>query len=238
MWSINWASLAQKLFAQSRTSRSSLLIMESPLLIIMLTMEHSKQICLCPKKIIRRSLKKTVAERSIRTVSECVRALLLHAALYWKSVIDSSLWPHAVSYTAYTYNHLPNAQGIAQIPRHKLQSFHTWGCPVYVLDPKLQQGQILPRWEPHAHHGIFIGYTSVHSSDVPLVLNIHTGHISPQYHVVFDDSFSTVPSLAADDVPPDFWSAIDFSSNLNMFTEFTLTKNHPSDLIENIHDSF
>ena len=182
--------------------------------------EHNQKISYCG---VNAHHKNAVAERSIRTVSECARALLLHAALHWKSGIDSSLWPLAVSYAAYTYNHLPNAQGIApadlftgvQIPRHKLQSFHTWGCPVYVLDPKLQQGKKLPRWEPRARRGIFVGYSSVHSSDVPLVLNIHTGHISPQYHVVFDDLFSTVPSLAADDVPPDFWSAIDFSSDLH-----------------------
>ena len=62
----------------------------------------------------------------------------------------------AVSYAVYLYNHLPNNRGIApadlftgvQIPQHKLKSFHTWGCPVYVLDPKLQQGKKLPRWEP------------------------------------------------------------------------------------------
>ena len=60
-----------------------------------------------------------------------------------------------------------------------------------------------------------MGYSTVHSSDVPLVLNLHTGHISPQYHVVFDDSFSTVPSLAPDDDPPTFWSAIGFSTDLH-----------------------
>ena len=163
--------------------------------------EHNQKIQYCG---VNAHHKNAVAERSICTLSECARALLLHAALHWKSGIDSSLWPLAVSYAAYLYNHLPNAQGIApadlftrvQIPRHKLKSFHTWGCPVYVLDPKLQQGKKLPRWEPRARRGIFVGYSTVHSSDVPLVLNLQTGHISPQYHVVFDDSFSTVPSLA------------------------------------------
>ena len=180
--------------------------------------EHNQKIQYCG---VNAHHKNAVAERSIRTVSECARALLLHAALHWKTGIDSSLWPMAVSYAAYLYNHLPNHRGIApadlftgvQIPRHKLKSFHTWGCPVYVLDPQLQQGRKLPRWEPRARRGIFMGYSTVHSSDVPLVLNLHTGHISPQYHVVFDDSFSTVPSLAPDDDPPTFWSAIDFSTD-------------------------
>jgi len=32
-------------------------------------------------------------------------------------------------------------------------------------------------------------------SDVPMVLNLHTGAITPQFHMVFDDLFSTVPSI-------------------------------------------
>ena len=69
---------------------------------------------------------------------------------------------------------MPNAQGIApadlftgvQVKRHKLKNIHTWGCPVYVLDPKLQQGKKLPRWEPRSRRGIFVGFSPNHSRDV------------------------------------------------------------------------
>jgi hypothetical protein len=157
-----------------------------------------------------------VAERSIRTVSECARSMLLHASMRWKDGIDSSLWPMAVSYATYLYNHLPQSNGIApadlffgtQVPRHKLKDMHTWGCPVYVLDPKLQQGKKLPRWDPKARKGIFLGFSPHHSSDVPLVLNLTTGHISPQYHVVFNDGFDTVISHSTTDTPPSFWQDI------------------------------
>lgn len=43
--------------------------------------------------------------------------------------------------------------------------------------------------------GMFLGFSHKHSSLVQLVLNLHTGHVSPQYHVIFDDNFETVPSL-------------------------------------------
>ena len=163
-----------------------------------------------------------IAERSIRTVSECARALLLHASLHWKEGIDSSLWPMAVEYATHIYNTLPNTNGVApadlftgvQVPRHKLKDMHVWGAPVYVLDPTLQQGRKLPRWEPRARRGIFVGFSRVHSSDVPLILNTRTGHISPQYHVVFDDSFSTVESLSANDDPPPFWNQIGFDETV------------------------
>ena len=39
----------------------------------------------------------------------------------------------------------------------------------------------------------------------PLVLNLQTGSITTQYHVVFDDSFSTVASIGKDEDPPEYW---------------------------------
>ena len=74
-----------------------------------------------------------------------------------------------------------------------------WGCPVYVLDPKLQQGQRLPCWELRARPGIFLGLSRYHNSEVPLVLNLKTGSITTQFHVVFDDIFMTVPSISERD---------------------------------------
>ena len=40
--------------------------------------------------------------------------------------------------------------------------------------------------------GQFLGFSTQHSSTVALVRNLHTGYVSPQYHVVFDDKFETV----------------------------------------------
>lgn len=149
-------------------------------------------------------------------MSECARAMLLHASMHWKDGISSALWPMAVNYATYIYNNLLQANGVCPadlfmgttIPRHKLKDIHTWGCPVYVLDPKLQQGKKLPRWDPKACRGIFLGFSPHHSSDVPLVLNLVTGHISPQYHVVFDDNFDTVILHSSADDPPSFWAEI------------------------------
>ena len=109
----------------------------------------------------------------------------------------------AIDYAVYLYNHLPNDQGIAPIdlftrvtmPRHKLRDCHMLGYPVYVLDPVLAADKKLPRWQPRSRRGMFLDFSSAHSSDVPLVLNLRTGHVSPQYHVVFDDGFSKVQSI-------------------------------------------
>ena len=68
---------------------------------------------------------------------------------------------------------------------------HVWGCPVFVLEPKLQNDQKLPKWNRRSRMGQFIGFSDEHSSLVANVRNLSTGHISPQYHLVFDDLFET-----------------------------------------------
>jgi hypothetical protein len=177
-----------------------------------------------------------VAERSIRTVSNMARAMLLHSAAHWKGGVDASIWPMAVSYAAYIYNNTPNAQNLcpadlytgSMIPRHRLRDLHTWGCPVYVLDPTLQQGKKLPRWEPRSKRGVFVGLSTIHSSEVPMVLNLSTGSITTQYHVVFDDRFSTVESIADDDTPPTYWEDLCLENSIHV----------PTDQPVHLHDDF
>ena len=43
-----------------------------------------------------------------------------------------------------------------------------------------------------------MGLSPYHASTVPLVLNLDTGAITPQFHVVFDDWFTTVPTSVDD----------------------------------------
>ena len=64
---------------------------------------------------------------------------------------------------------------------------HVWGCPVYVLDPALQAGKKIPKWNKRSRQGQFLGFSEEHSSLVARVLNLETGHVSPQFHVVFDN---------------------------------------------------
>jgi hypothetical protein len=170
-----------------------------------------------------------VAERSIRTVSNMSRALILHAAAHWPQGIDGSLWPMAVSHSIHIYNNTPNQNGFCpadlftgeMVPRHRLQDFHTWGCPVFILDPKLQSGQKLPQWQPRSRQGIYMGISTIHSSEVPLVLNPTTGSITPQFHVVFDDEFSTVTSIEREHDPPSFWNELCLENTVFIPVDYT-----------------
>jgi hypothetical protein len=74
-----------------------------------------------------------------------------------------------------------------------LKNFHPFGCPVYVLNEPLQTaGAIYPRWDDRSRVGIHLCHSPNHASNVSLVLNTQTGHVSPQFHCVFDDNFDTV----------------------------------------------
>jgi hypothetical protein len=156
-----------------------------------------------------------VAERAIQTISNMAHAMILHSSIHWKNGCDSSLWPMAVSYAAHIHNNTPR-NGIcpadvftgATVPRHRLLDYHVWGCPVYVLDPKMQAGKKLPRWEPRSGRGMFMGISSQHTNEVPQVLNLSTGSITTQYHVVFDDLFSTVASVERKNDPPNHWEEL------------------------------
>jgi hypothetical protein len=55
-------------------------------------------------------------------------------------------------------------------------------------------GKKVPKWSKKARRqGIFLGFSGEHLNTVALVLDPKTGHISaPQYHVVFDEKFTTI----------------------------------------------
>ena len=54
----------------------------------------------------------------------------------------------------------------------------------------------------------------MHSSDVPLTLNLRTGCISPQYHVAFDDNFTKASSRPENIYPPPWWNVVDLEVNI------------------------
>lgn len=151
-----------------------------------------------------------VAERAIRTISSWTRAMLLHMVMHWPAQADLSLWPFAMDYAVHIWNNFPKPPTLLSpveiFSRSKFPSSlflnrcRVWGCPAYVLDPALQDGKKLPKWQPRARRGQFLGFSVNHSSTVGCILNLVTGYISPQYHVVYDNLFTTVFTFAADDL--------------------------------------
>ena len=57
-----------------------------------------------------------------------------------------------------------------------------------------------------------------------MVLNPKTGLVSPQFHVVFDDDFTTVPHLRKGTVPPNWAKLVESSSEKSTSEFYDLTK--------------
>ena len=72
--------------------------------------------------------------------------MMLHQAYLWSEQFDMRLWPFDMTYAAYVWNYLPGIQGLSPLDMYsgtksdsmRLQYEKTWGCPAYVLEPKLQ----------------------------------------------------------------------------------------------------
>jgi hypothetical protein len=151
------------------------------------------------------------------------RTLLLHGMRMWPKMITTMFWPFAMKAFAERMNSL-HMDSSGETPESKMygvpsegipvKNFHTLFCPVYVLDARLQSagGAGPPKWDPRARIGVYLGHSPMHAGNVALVFNPKTGHVSPQYHVTFDDEFTTVPYMERGEVPPN-WDDLYWNSS-------------------------
>ena len=157
-----------------------------------------------------------IAERSIQTIMSCARTMMMHQSMHWPEVASQNLWPLAVDHAVFLFNHMPNsATGLSphdllsrsRWPQSQLADVQVWGCPVYVLDKKMQDGKKLPKWKPRSTRQVYVGMSKKHASSVPLCMNTESGAITSQYHIVFDSTFSTVPTSVENlpDFDTDAW---------------------------------
>jgi hypothetical protein len=141
---------------------------------------------------------------------------LLNGMRMWPQIVDQMFWPFAIKAAAERMNslhigtdgHTPESKfyhvNIEYIP---VKIFYTIFCPCYVRDSRLHNGGSigLPKWEPRSNICVYLGHSPFHARSVALVYNPSTGYVSPQYHVVFDDDFTTIPFMEAGTIPP-HWS--------------------------------
>ena len=107
-----------------------------------------------------------------------------------------------------------------------IKNFHIWGCPVYVIDSRIQDGnRKLPKWYPRSRDGIYFGQSTVHANSVALVMNPKTGHVSPQFHLVFDDEFTTISHKRNVTVTSNWYDLVDQSLE-GIFLEHFFSPQH------------
>ena len=93
-----------------------------------------------------------IAELHIRDLQEQTRTSMLYAMNKWKQMILICLWPYAMRHANDVANSTPRI-GEDQSPLEKfsgvnvtpkLQHFHAFGCPTYVLATRFKALKVLP----------------------------------------------------------------------------------------------
>ena len=102
-----------------------------------------------------------VSERVIKNLTLSARTLVLHPQRHWPEYITTMFWQFSLVAAADRMNNL-HIDIHAQNPEMKfsttigsstrLSNFHMFGCPVYILDARLQGvgGGGPPKWDPRA----------------------------------------------------------------------------------------
>jgi hypothetical protein len=146
-----------------------------------------------------------IAERCIGMIQNLARTLLLHAMSHWPTMVTEAFWPFALRHAVNLYNHTVR-DGASASPwelftgepsTRKLTDYHVFGSPVYILHKSLQEAGTRPKWQSRCWLGIYLGHSPMHAGNVALVYNPETTHVSPQFHVTFDDTFSSVGTTSA-----------------------------------------
>eukprot|EP00957_Ditylum_brightwellii_P012993 981749-Ditylum_brightwellii.AAC.1 len=118
----------------------------------------------------------------IRDLSESTREQLLHALSRWPKAINITLWPYPLRTASYLRSHMPRDGGVSPMEKftgvpvtHGAQVNYMFGCPVYALDTRLQTcSDSVPKWNPRARLGIYLGPSPRHDRNVSLVLSMET----------------------------------------------------------------
>ena len=153
------------------------------------------------------------AENRIKIVTHVARTSLINAMHKWPGVVTASLCPFAISAATQTRNKYKlDAYGLNAEERlsgirldkkelFNLKDEHVLFCPCFVLNSRIQDNNSMPKWDERVRVGMHVGKSQQHAGNVSLLLNLSTGYVSPQFHVVFDDNFETVEYLEHGTVP-------------------------------------
>ncbi len=127
--------------------------------------EHQQTISFCG---VNAHWQNGVAEKCICDLQDHATTMLLYAQHRWPNAIDKCLWPYALRHANNIYNNVP-LRGSVESPIERftdikvapqLCHFNHFGCPAYVLNNALQQGQKAKKWEQRAQIGIYLGHSN------------------------------------------------------------------------------
>jgi len=160
-----------------------------------------------------------LAERAIGSIQATARTILLHAMSKWPTIITAAFRPFAIAHSVHLYN-ISSRQGLHKSPwelftgtppsKHPSDS-RIFGCPAFVLNKSSQDNpSAAKKWTSRCWQGVYVGFSPMHASTVALIYNPSTKHVTPQFHVTYDEDFSTV--TLSDPIALETWLAQLFNS--------------------------
>ena len=176
-----------------------------------------------------------IAEKRIRDLQESARKMLLHAKARWPEAISIHLWPYALRNANDKICLIPdNINGSSKFERFvsadismKIKTHHTLFCPVYALHNILQAGNKISKWSARSRLGINLGISPRYSRSVSLMLNLQTGLVSLQYHIVHDDFFETVHPDSGNGITTSYWRLAGFELDHHIRRSIQHQQNNP-----------
>ena len=112
---------------------------------------------------------------AIHTVIERARTSLIHAAIQNPDNSNAALWLFALNHACCVWNEVPKegsfspsqilSKSFSRDSLLVIKSFIVWGCPVYILDYWVASNKKLPKWEPKARRGVYLGLSPAHASN-------------------------------------------------------------------------
>ena len=152
-----------------------------------------------------------IAEHMIQTITNCACSQLIHAMHHWPDVITAELWPYPIKMVVDVHNNSPSNHDLSPVKlftgakrQANLNLMHLFGCLAFILDKNIYNGGHTPKWDPRSEGGVYLGLSPDHTSNVGLIFNPKTRHVSPQYHVIYDDDFTSVIHQSAPTWPKIF----------------------------------
>ena len=133
-----------------------------------------------------------ITEVRIKYLMLAACTMLLYSKRHWTEAIADIIWPYAMKSVGACHNHFYlNNYGLCPLKLFSgvestfdLNIKHTWGCPAYILDAKIQdRSRGIPKWEPRSLLDIYLGNFPVHAGSIVMILNPKTEHVPPQYHI-------------------------------------------------------
>ena len=168
-----------------------------------------------------------VAERGIQMVIQMAPTILIHSSMRIpKGNITAELCPIYIDHKVWLYNQMPREDSSMSTNelwirsslltrKQILSTFHTWGAPTYVLEPKLYNGgSLILKQAPISCCAVLLEFINLHSNMVGISLNLHTQSISTQFHVFSDDMFTTAASAHNEYIAPKIWMNIITNPNV------------------------